>query len=67
MGVGLLFALLSEEFPGSRWTQPKLKWWQSTTRHELRLQNLTRDEIVHLRISVNLNRPISSHISMDVF
>jgi hypothetical protein len=49
MIVNIIFSVLVKHYPDAVWTQPKLKWWQQQTRHELRLHNLSNNEIVELR------------------
>ncbi len=65
MWAFMLLLKLNEFFPGSSLREPKLKWWQTTARYELRLQNLTRQEISELH-SIN-DRPLTTYIKIEVF
>lgn len=65
--VRLTFIILSDVHKSGRITQGKRRFWDMTTRYELRLQNLTAQEIENIREMINVFRPISTRISLEVF
>lgn len=62
-----LLALQQAHYPHATWTEPELRWWQSTPRYELRIQNLSSSEIRNINELVNGFRPFSSLIKISVF
>lgn len=68
MGAAIFFHAILQEYPNATWHDVKLRWWQSTTRYELRMQNLSHDEIRALSNTVsNTNWPLTTWIDMEVF
>jgi hypothetical protein len=67
MIVNSIFSVLVRHYPENdcTWTQPKLKWWQTETRHELRIQNLPAVEVEALRAKVSVEGSVP--IEMQVF
>ena len=67
LGGFLTLNAMSRFFPESSFREIPPKWWQSNLRYQLRLQNLSSIEIEELRSQVELYRPLSTKISMEVF
>jgi hypothetical protein len=67
MIVNIIFSVLVRHYPADdcTWTQPKLKWWQTETRHELRIQNLAHAEVEALKAKVAVEGSVP--IDMQVF
>lgn len=65
MVVSLIFSTLVKYFPDAVWKTPKMKWWQTQTRHELRLHNLTHSEILELKRKINVEGSVP--IMMEIF
>lgn len=65
MTVNLIFSILIQHYPDAVWRQPKRRWWQSETRHELRIQNLGIDEIRALQESFAV--PGMAEVMIEVF
>jgi hypothetical protein len=67
LGTAILFHVLLEIYPDATWKEPKLKWWQSTPRHEIRLQNLSQHDIKILEDSIMAYWPVATPVTMEVF
>lgn len=58
-----LFSLFSANYEHVSW-KSSAKWWQFETRHELRIQNLSPDEIQEIKEALDdyWLEPISMHV-----
>lgn len=63
--VGLLFAIVEMKLPvKAKHSSVRPKWWHRTTRHELRVQNVTPEELAVMKLEFF---KISDRLIFEVF
>lgn len=63
----IFFIALLHAYPDAKISHVERKWWQSTYRYEMRLQNVGREDIVALQKMANREYPGATAIKMEVF
>ncbi len=65
--VRLTFQIMATHRKSAVIKECKRRWWEFSPKYEMRLQNLTHADIVNIQEMIDLFRPASTKIDMQVF